>query len=304
MIVGFFRATTFALKNIRRNFWLTLATEFLLVLTTFSITLVIALGVVGSALLHSVESKVDIDFYFYTSVQEQDILNAQQHLVESDHVADVVYFSQEHALTQFRAAHQDEPDLLASLDELDQNILPARLVVRADDIRRYPEIRSAFLASEYGKFVMETDDVENQKIIERMNQIISRSSQIGIAVSIIFIVISVIVIFNTFRMTIYSHREEVGIMKLVGATNWFIRAPFIIEAVILGVISAAITIAIIFFVLFLSDGAITDFFAGYNFSLLAYFTAHWPQLVFGEIFGAVAFSVISSMIAITRYLKV
>jgi cell division transport system permease protein len=304
MIVGLFRATTFAVKNIRRNVWLAIATEFLLILTTFSITLVLALGIVGNALLDSVESKVDIDFYFYTSVNEDTIFAAREALESRDDVQDVLYFSQEDALRQFRETHQDEPDLLNSLDELETNILPARLVVRAEDIDAYPDIRSAFLASEFSQFILESDDVDNDQIIDRMGQIISRASQIGIAVSLIFIVISVIVIFNTFRMTIYSHREEVAIMKLVGATNGFIRAPFIIEAIVLGVVASIISIGILFLVLFLSDNAVTEFFSGYDFTLLGYFVDHWPQLVFGEILGAVAFSVGSSMIAITRHLRV
>lgn len=304
MIVGLTRATSFALKNIRRNVWLAIATEFLLVLTTFSITLVIALGVVGNALLDSVESKIDIDFYFYTSVSEQDIFSARESLKQRGDVSDVLYFSQDDALREFRETHQDEPDLLESLDELGTNVLPARLVVRANDIDAYPDIRTEFLAGEYGQFVLQTEDIENDKIIDRMSQIISRASQIGIAVSLVFIIISVIVIFNTFRMTIYSHREEVAIMKLVGATNGFIRAPFIIEAIVLGAVAAVVSTAVLYLALAVSDAAVTEFFAGYDFSLFTYFVDHWPQLVFGEVFGAVAFSVGSSMIAITRHLRV
>lgn len=304
MIVGFFRATTFALKNMRRNIWLALANEFLLILTLCSITLVMTILIVGNALLSSVEEKVDIDFYFYTNVAEENISSATEYLQSLDAVNQVIYITPQEALEQFIADHQDEPELLRSLEELGDTILPARLVVRADTIDAYPKIRETFMESEYGKFVMETDDIDNAQIIDRMDQIISRVTQISIIISSIFIVISVIVIFNTFRMTIYAHREEVGIMKLVGATNWFIRAPFIIESVLFGVFAAGVTIGIVFFTTWISDAAVSEFFAGYDFSLFSYLLAHWPQLVFAEIIGAVAFSVISSMIAITRYLKV
>jgi len=274
-----------------------------MVLTTVSITLVVALNIIGQNVIRAVQDKVNVDLYFYDTVPETTILQAREYLQSLPEVADVLYVSQDEALKDFREAHVNDPEILATLDELDKNILPSSLTVHAKNIDNYPKITNTFEASEYAQYVDHQDFSDNQVLIGKITQITKRSYEFGIAVSLIFIVISVIVIFNTIRITIYSHREEVGIMKLVGATNWFVRAPFILESVILGCIAAVITTAIFYGILAVSNPSLSTFFSGYNFSALSYFSANVLIVVFVEVVGAILLSTISSMIAITRYLQ-
>ncbi|MFH1426601.1 MAG: permease-like cell division protein FtsX [Candidatus Kerfeldbacteria bacterium] len=304
MILGAARTTKFAVQNFWRNLWLSVITVFLLVLTTFSITLVVSMNVITSQMINAVESKVDVDLYFAEYVQEKDILATQSFLNGMDEVSKVVYVSKEDALEDFRERHADEPAILASLDELDENVLPASLIVHATEIDDYPKIIDNVETSKYQEFIDQTDFNDNEEIIGKISDITSRAYQIGLIVSMVFIVISVIVIFNTIRITIYSHREEIGIMKLVGATNWFIRAPFIMEGILLGLIAAVVTLALFYVALFVSDPSVSAFFAGYDFSVFQYFKFHALQLVLAEVVGAILLSVVSSMVAITRYLRV
>lgn len=304
MILGAFRTSKFAVKNIWRNLWLSVITVFLLVLTTFSITLVVSLSVVGQQLINAVQNKVDVSFSFHEYVNEDQILETQSFLNKMEGVDQVIYISKEDALEKFTADHADDKAIIATLEEFDENILPASLIVRADNIDAYPKIIESFQASEHQELIKETDYTDSQPIIDRIQAYTSRAYQIGIAVSLIFIIISVIFIFNTIRITIYSHREEIGIMKLVGATNWFIRAPFVLEGILLGAIAAVITLGLFYLILVVSDPALTAFFSGYDFSVLTYFKYNAAQLIMAEILGAILLSVISSMIAITRYLRV
>lgn len=304
MVVGALRSTNLALKNAWRNLWLSVITVFLLVLTTFSITLVVSLNVVGQQLIRAVESKVDVDLFFHDYTTEAEILATQSFVQEIEGVSQVVYISKEAALEQFRASHADDQAVIASLDELEENVLPASLIVRTENIELYPAIIDRVTQSEHNAKIERTDFTDNQAIIGRISGITDRLYQIGLVVSLIFIIISVIFIFNTIRITIYSHREEIGIMKLVGATNWFIRSPFILEGILLGALAGLFTLGLFYVLLYLSDPALTTFFSGYDFSVLAYFQAHALQLILAEIFGAILLSIISSMIAITRYLKV
>lgn len=304
MIVGTFRATQFAFQNFWRNLWLSVITVFLIVLTTLSITLVVGLNIIGREVIHAVEEKVDINLYFHPYVKEQNILEAQSFLLKEEGVSEVIYISQEDAEEQFRANHVDDTQLLASLDEIEESIFPASLNVRATALDAYPQIIDAFKKSEFTEFVEEADYNDSQAIISTIQQITERVYSVGIGVSLIFICISVIVIFNTIRIAIYNHREEVGIMKLVGATNWFIRAPFILESIFLGLVSAAVTLVVFSVLLVVADPFVSAFFAGYDFSLLQYFMDHAVTVVAIEVGGAILLSVASSMIAITRYLKV
>lgn len=304
MIVGSLRATRFALQNFWRNLWLSVVTVFLLVLTLLSISLVVGLNVLGNQVITAVQQKVDIDFYVYDSVSDEDILAIQQYMQSLPEVAQVVYVSKDDALQNFRETNKEKPEILASLDELETNILPASFSVRAREIGDYRSIIAQVQGSEYKKFIDHEDFSDNQEVITAIASVVSRGERIGIGVSIVFVIISVIVIFNTIRITIYSHREEVAIMKLVGATNWFIRAPFILESIFLGLIGSLITLTIFYVAIVFADPTISSFFAGYNFSLLGYFQQYAFLFIFGEILCAVLLSSVSSMIAITRYLKV
>lgn len=304
MFVGLIRTSRFAISNFSRNLWLSFVTIFLLVLTTFSITMVGGLNVVGQQLINTVQDKVDIDLFFYPYVDEEQILEAQAFFKSMKEVDEVIYISQEEALQRFKETHADDQVLLQSLDELEENILPGSLVINAKNIEDYTTIVQRFQDSDYSDLVDEADYDDSQVIITRINRIIDRTYQVGLAVSSIFVIISVIVIFNTIRMTIYSYREEVGIMKLVGATNWFIRAPFILEGALMGLIAAAITLGLFYVALYFSNPAITEFFEGYNFSVLHFFVQNAATVISLEILGAILLSVVSTMIAITRYLKV
>lgn len=304
ILLGVVRTTRFAFSNFWRNLWLSLITVFVMVLTIFSMTLVAGLNILGQQVIDAIQQKVDVTILFYPDVSDEIIFSAHEELNEMDEVAQVVYISQESALQQFKENHADDPDILRALEELDTNILPASLVIRANDIDEYPRIVDRFQSSEYFQYVDRTDFSDSKQIIETIDRIISRLYTVGVGVSTIFIVIAIIVMFNTIRVTIYSHQEEVGIMKLVGATNWFIRAPFVIESILIGTMSATVTIGLFYLLLYVTDPMLTAFFTGYEFSLFVYFRAHAAQFIALELAVAVVLSVVSSMIAITRYLKV
>lgn len=299
-----FRSIRFSIQNIRRNLWLTFVTVFILVLTTISITLVGGINVVTNQLVHAIESKVDIDVYFYTTADEALVLEAQDYFKGMDEVSEVLYTSQDEALEIFVESHADDPETLQALAQLDKNPLPASLTIRTKDITDYPKILNRVEESEYQQYIDRANYSDSADIITNINKITSRAYQIGIVVSAIFTLISIIVIFNTIRIAIYSHRDEIAIMKLVGAQNSFIRSPFFIEGIIIAVLSASITIGLSVVMIYISDPALSAFFTGYDFSLLRYFNAHSLQFVLIELGGAIILSTVSSMVAVSRYLRV
>lgn len=304
MIHGIIRSSTFALHNVVRNLWLSVVTVFLMILTILSMLMVLEVNTVGSKIIEAIQSKVDINIFFEDAAKEKDILAAQAYLEQLPGVRDVVYVSQDDAEAWLRERYAHDPNILSALDEVvDKNVLPSSLVVRAYDIANYAKILSTFQTSQFENIVAKADYDDNQDIIISLSHRIQQASRIGIGISAVFVIISIIVIFNLIRLAIYSHREEIMIMRLVGATDWFIRSPFVMESMLLGVGAAVCALAIFFGILSFADPSVRDFFSGFDFSIVEHFRGYVWQFIFGTIFGAVILSCTSTMIAVTRYLK-
>lgn len=299
-----YRALKFAFQSFYRNFWLSAATILILVLTLFSVSLLGTINLIGDRAIQSVKDKVDLSVYFYPDVAEKEVQAVQVQLKSLSSVKSVEYIPEEQALEEFKEKHKDDPVIQETLDILEENPLGATLVIQAKDIERYADISEVLADPDYAELIYDKDIEDYQTVIQRLSNLTDRIYQIVSIVSLIFIIVAVLVIFNTIRITIYTHREEIGIMRLVGATNWFIRGPFILESVIYAVISSAITTGILYPILRVASPKISDFFEGYNLNLSTYFSEHFLEILALQLIVAILLSVISSMVAVGRHLRV
>ncbi len=304
MITSFIRTMKFALQGFWRNVWLSLVTVVILVLTLLSISMVWGINVVANQAISAVQDKVDVSIFFKAGVAESEIFNIQNRFEALSQVKDVRYITPDQALAQFRQKHANDPDILASLDELKENPLGATLIVRANSLEDYPTILSVLDDPSYKDIVQDKNFEDSQTVINRLSDASQRVQRVGIVISIIFVIIAVLLIFNTIRITIYTHREEIGIMKLVGATNWFIRSPFLVESILYGLMAAIIAFAIFYPFVSVLSPQVSNFFTGYDFNLTNYFHAHFWGFFGFQLLFAVFLSVVSSLIAIGKYLKV
>jgi len=304
MLTNLFRSTKFATQNFRRNFWLSAITIFILVLTLFTISLVFTVNLIADQAIETVKSKIDIDIFFSSTASENDIIETQVFFQNLPEVKEVVYVSKDEALEKFKESHLDDPNIQESIVELEDNPLPASLVIRANDISDYDKILEKFEASKHNDLAQDKSFTDYEVIIETLSSLTNKVYFVGYALSLLFVIISVFVVFNTIRMAAYSQREELGIMKLVGATNALIRAPFFLESIFYAVISSVITIGIFYPTVLLASPFINSIFEGYNFDILYYFNQYILHIFFLEFAIALFLTTISSMIAITRYLKV
>lgn len=299
-----FRTVKFALQGFVRNIWLSIVTIVILVLTLFSITMAAGINVLANQAIASVQNKVDVSVYFKPDVQEKDVLNVQNRLETMAQVKSVAYTSAEAALENFKSKHADDSVILDSINQLDENPLGATLVVKANSIDDYPAIMAALDGQEYSTLIQDKNYDDNQKVIERLGTLSDRVQRVGFIVSAIFVIIAILIIFNTIRINIYTHREEIGIMKLVGASNWFVRAPFLVESLFYGLLAVVICLLILYPLLSVIGPQVNTFFEGYDLNFSQYFSSQFWQIVGWQIVFAVALSVISSLIAIGRYLRV
>ncbi|MDD5567580.1 MAG: permease-like cell division protein FtsX [Patescibacteria group bacterium] len=303
-MISFFRALKFAFQSFYRNIWLSAATILIMVLTLLSISLVGTINIIGDQAIKSVKEKVDLSVYFYPEESETEIKAIESRLETLSSVKDVRYIPKDQALEEFKAKHVNDPVIQETLEILKDNPLGGTLIIQSKNLEQYNDILNVLNDPNYTEQIYEKDIEDYQTIINRLNNITDRIYEIALVLSLVFVVVAILVIFNTIRITIYTHREEIGIMRLVGATNWFIRGPFILESVLYAVISTGLSLGILYPLLKIISPQVTNFFEGYNLDLVTYFSDRFLEIFALQIIIALLLAVISSMIAIGRHLRV
>lgn len=302
-MISLLRTLRFAFQSFWRNLWLSVVTIFILTLTMLSLSLVAGVNVLTNQALTVLKDKVNVDVFFTPGLDEQTVLSFQTELEAYPEVQNVIYISQQQALESFLQEHADDPTIKASVDSLSENPFPPSLVIKARELSDYDVITTKIEQSEMNQHIQRKDFSDSRSVIGVINSIIQKVSQVGIIISLVFILISIVMIFNTIRIAIYSHRDELNIMKLVGATNWFIRGPFLIESIMYGVVSAAIATLLVISMTALAVPYAGDFFV---LSSEAVYQALWnwlPAILLLEVLGACGLSLVSTGIALRRYLK-
>ncbi|MFM2374426.1 MAG: hypothetical protein RLZZ234_421 [Candidatus Parcubacteria bacterium] len=288
-----------------RNAFVSLAAIFVMTVTLFTIGVAIFLGQLLDTSLEQIRSKVDINVYFVTSAAEQDILGLKSSLEGLQDVAEVTYISREQALDEFKTRHGNDQLTLQALDELGDNPLGATLSIRAKETSQYEGIE-AFLKEKRDledpekPFIRETNFYKNKDAIDKLTRIINGVEKFSVVTLSILIFASVLITFNTIRLAIYTSREEITVMRLVGASNTFIRGPFILQGIMYGVIAGMVTL-VIFYPLTIWLGGVTASF--FQLNIFHYYIQNFPSMFFTIVGAGVALGAISSVFAITRYLK-
>ena len=295
------RVIKYGYLNFRRNGWLSTATVLVMTMALFVLGWLMMLSVVANTALSSLENKIDISVYFKNNSNESDITAVKEDLTVLPEVAKVDYVSSEEALNDFRERHKDNKLISDSLEELGDNPLSASLNIKAKDARNYAAI-SEFLSAKNYPAIDKINYFENQKVIERLSSVVNASRLFGSALVLFLGFIAVLVAFNTVRLAIYTMREEINIMRLVGATAWFIRGPFLFEGMIYGAIASLVATFSFFPILWVISSPISAALSGVNIS--SYFKSNFLEFFGIMVFAGVSLGVISSFIAIRRYLKV
>lgn len=302
--LSFYRVIKFTAQNILRNFWLSFISLTIFLLTLLTINTMILLNVLADAALESVERKVEVSLYFKPDTSEEMVKSAQGFLLGLAQVRDVEYVSADEALAIFAARHQDNPTILSSLEEVGGNPFGDALIISAESSDDFPFILEAMDTPEFSPLIKEKDFTDYEVIIERIKMLSERVRWAGITLSIFFALIAVLIIFNTIRVAIYVHREEIAIMKLVGANDWFIRGPFLLEALLYSFLATVIMAL----ALLLATGALEPYVANYfgdiDVSVAEYFRTNLLS-IFGVQFIVLSLlSLLTTMYAMRRYLRV
>ena len=270
-------------------------------LVLFGLGSLIMVGALANTAFHSLESQIDITVYFATDAPEEKILGVKRDLEELESVQSVSYVSRDEALAKFSERHKENALIASALEELGDNPLQASVNIRAVDPDQYGAI-SEFLTRQSYPIVEKINFFENQAVIERLSSIMGTIRGSGAVVTIFLAFVAILVAFNTIRLAIYTMREEIGIMRLVGASAWFIRGPFLMSGMLYGA-SAALLVTLTFFPLsWLASPKLMTLVPDFN--LFGYFISNLWQFFALMIGAGMALGVVSSFIATRRYLTI
>ena len=291
--------------NFKRSGIVSWAAVLVVTITLSVITLIIFLQAVLHFSLNQIKDKVDVTIYFTVNAPEDKIMLLKSSLEKLPEVAQVSYTSADEALKLFRDRHSNDYPTIQALDEIGDNPLGAYLNVKAKEVSQYENIANFMksdntLSSGSLSIVDKVNYHQNKLVIDRLNTIISGAQKLGFLVTLILVIISMIITFNTIRLTIFISKEEIGVMRLVGASKMHVRGPFLIEGAIYGIIATIITLAIFWPATAWLGRNMTDFLGinMYDYYLSSFFQIFAILLLSGIILG-----IISSFLAIRKYLN-
>lgn len=301
MATTFFRIIKFGLQNFSRNGLLSATTVAILVLALLVFNGLLIFGVAANAAVASLQDKIDISVYFKDSVAEDEIFRVERALESLAEIKDVEYVSRDKALAIFKERHEGDQVIAQALNELEINPLLASLNVKAKDPGQYAVIADYLEKANLSEVIEKITYGQNKEAIERLASIVSTIRSAGLAITIFLALVAVLVIFNTIRLAIYSNREELNIMRLVGASNKFINGPYVVAGVIYGVLAGIFGALIAIPLILISSPYVAVFIP--ELSLSAYLGAHIPQFIFYQLVFGVGLGAVSAAVAVRRYLK-
>ena len=289
--------------NFWRNSAVAMASIFVLTVTL----LVIGSLYLGSAFLNStlenIRDRVDISVTFKTDTEEGSVMKLKRDLEQLPEVKEVVYSSREQELSDFRKRHEDNALLIHSLEEVG-NPFGARLSILAIDPAQYDSV-ARFLGNydEGAGAGGIIDQISFKKdIIAKLLAVIDTSQKVGVVISVLLVLMSILVTFNTISLTIYIAREEISVMRLVGAENGYIRGPFIVEGIIAGTIAAFVSILLLYPSVLWIRNITAGVYGGID--LVSFYISHFGILFLILLGSGMILGTVASVLAIGRYLKV
>ncbi len=305
------RTIKFAINNIAHNYWLAIATIGSIAIALFIINVQIANLMANNLLLEDIQNKVNISVYLKPEVNDEAGREIARKIESYPEVEKVNYVSKEEAFEKFKKDTANNQVLQEALDEVGDNPLGITLNIKARNSEDYPKINEKIKQDTFQDKIESINYEEYKGIISSLNEEIRSSQKITIILAVILSLIAVLITFSTITITIYTHRKEIEIMKLVGGSNFFVSAPFVWEGIIYGVIAAVISTAasygyLQYIIKNSSDGSLLSLSSARFIKqfLETYLIRNWAIIILSQLLAGIFLGVTSSLISIRKYLKI
>mgnify|MGYP001582865781 CR=1 FL=1 len=304
--MGIKRVSRYGMVGFFRNGFVSLSAILIMTITLFVIASLVVGGAALQSTLKGLTEKVDINVYFLAEATEEQILDLKKSIETLPEVATVQYVSRGDVLTRFQDRHKNNSLMLQGIDELGQNPFGASLAIQAKETSQYESI-AKFLdstpaagAEGSARIIEDVNFGKNRETIDRLTNIIATLRKLSMAIAIFFGIASILIAFNTIRLVIYTSKDEIGVMRLVGAERWYVRGPFMITGVLYG-LTAGTLVLLVLYPLSYWLAADSEKFLIY-FNTLTYFTSHFAYIFLVVMGTGVLLGAISSFLAVRRYL--
>jgi len=298
------RITKLGVTNFWRNRWLSLASTLVMTLTLLIISMFVVMTMVINKTTDRIKSKMDITVYFKDTATTEDIADVQQKVAARADVKEVVYVSKEEALQIWQDSQRNQR--IRELVTSSENPLPRSLAIKAVDPTDLNNINDFLSSDDFSTIIHKISYEENKVIIDKLLAITSFVKKMGWLFSGIFVVVSILVILNTIRLAIFTRKNEIEIMRLVGASDRFIRVPFIVEGVLYGLIACVLAFILMWVGVYLFIAPLVTEYLGsaVTENLKIFFNNYIFYILLLQFLVGIVVGVSCSMFSIRKYLKV
>jgi len=302
MLILFKRVFKNGWISFKRNIGLNIATIFVMILVICLINILFFLNIIFSILISEIRNKADISVYFKKDVSFEKISEIESEISKLPETKSIEYVSKEAAHESFIERYKNNPVLIDSLNEIGENPFLSSLKIKAKEAEDYGKIVDFVKKLDFGNLIEEIDYFQRKPVIDKIFSITSGVNKAGIIFAVVFSFIAVLAGFNAIKIAIQNLREEIETMRLVGASNWFIRGPFLVQGVIVGFFSILITFFITSIICFIFDSKLKILIFGISF--VDIFINNLWKLILIQFITGIGLSVFSSILAIRKYLKI
>ncbi len=290
-------------KHLSRNLWIGLATVFVFTTALVSVDVLLGANVLLSRASELLERKVDVTIAFQPKTPDAILNEAKFYLTSLPQAEHVTLVSAKEALAAFRERNKNNPSVLAALDELAENPIGAQLVIKAKHVEDYPFLIEAAQNPQYRPFIKSSSYNSQEIFIRRIRDVARNVRLVGSVMVALFALFGLLTAFNAIRVAIYTHRDEIAIMRLVGASSAYIRGPFVLEGLWIALLALALSAAFVVFAVRAAEPRLAPLFDGASPGLDAFFIGEWP-LVFGlQALFLMGLASLVSWIASGRYIR-
>ena len=300
------RIVKWGLTNFWRNRLLSIATTLVMTITLVTISSFVILNLIIQTTINVVQQKIDLVVYFNDNVPDKDLVNLADEVRKNPDISQVIYVNKHDAFVRWQE-RQTEARLKNVVTEED-NPLPRSFEVKVINPDNLDKVASYFDAENIKPLVRKTSLNENRATIQRLVNVTRFIRKVGIAFSIFFVFISIMVVFNTIRLAIYSRRDEIDIMKLVGASPSYIRWPFLLEGILYGILATILSSILLYLAFrFLSPFAnryLGDIMIQWGGSFMIYFKAYLWEIILWQLLVGILIGLGCSYFAIRKHLKI
>lgn len=305
-LITFSRVVKAGTLNFIRNAWLAIAAMAVMVVTLTIVLFSLIANATFNNTIEQITSKIDVSVYLKDVVTQEQTDKLISDIKDLPNVEHVSYLSKEQVLRNYVKANQGNVDLLSAVSQTD-NPLPATIRIKPKDLNKLNDIKSFLTKKDIASLQSDQPSYsgDRKEAIDKITHATDILQRAGIFAVLLFAIISVLIIFNTIQMAIFNRRDELTIMRLLGASTWYIRGPFVVESIIYGMLSAVISVLLIHSMFVAASSALQATSLGLldiNYSA-KYFSEHLWLLLLMQLGVGILIGAASSIVATRRYLK-